>query len=95
MENTNTRFVNILRFLALAQMGFGCAALIAHSFAPDSQHLVANWFWLLTAGAVVPPWWASRRDRGWRVKSPFYRISDDCDLLERVERLEQRVTSSS
>ena len=92
MENTNTRFVNILRFLALAQMGFGCAALIAHTLAPNSHHLA---FWLLTAGAVVPPWWASRRDRGWRVKSPFYRISDDCDLLERVERLEQRVTSSS
>ena len=91
MENTNTRFVNFLRFLALAQVGFGCAVLIAHTFASDSQHLATNWFWLLTAGIVVPPWWASRRDRGWRVKSPFYRISDDCDLLERVERLEERV----
>ena len=91
MENTNTRFVNFLRFLALAQVGFGCAVLIAHTFASASQHLATNWFWLLTAGAVVPPWWASRRDRGWRVKSPFYRISDDCDLLERVERLEERV----
>ena len=95
MENTNTRFVNFLRFLALAYGGFHCASVICMAFAGDTTWTGTPWELLLWAGVVVPPWWASRRDRGWRVKSPFYRISDDCDLLERVERLEQRVTSSS
>ena len=92
METANSRFVNTLRYFALAYSGIQCASFICLVFAGDTIWTGTPWeFWLLSAGAVVPPWWASRRDRGWRVKSPFYRISDDCDLLERVERLEERV----
>ena len=103
METANSGFVNTLRYFALSYGGFQCALFICMAGAYRDTHWSAPtgtaWeFWLLAVGAVVPPFWASRRDRGWRVKSPFYRISDDCDLLERVERLEQleqRVTSSS
>ena len=96
MERDNTRFVNCLRYFALSYGGWQCAAWVCLLFVPDSRYLATNIeLVLFPIGVVVPPLWVALRDRGWRMKSPFYRVSDDLDLAPRVERLEQRVSSFS
>jgi len=94
---TNSRIVNTLRYLALSCGGYVAAAWFSSLFVPDYPYAAmnTNWDLVLWAGLLVPPFWASRRDRGWRMKTPFYRVSDDLDLAQRVERLEQRDSSSS
>ena len=91
----NTRFVNCLRYLVLSLGGSLGVLLICMVVAPGGTWVGTPLELLYLPGVVLPPFWASRRDRGWRIKSPFYRISDDRDLRERVERLEQRVASSA
>ena len=86
----NNRIVNTLRYLVLAYGGFLAASLICMAIAPDTMWTGTPLEFFLWVGVALPPFWASRRDRGWRMKSPFYRISDDLDLAQRVQRLEQR-----
>ena len=95
MEITKSRFVSTLRYLVLSYGGFLVASLICMAIAPDTMWTGTPLEFFLLAGVAVPPFWASRRDRGWRMKTPFYRVSDDLDLAQQVERLEQRVSSSS
>ena len=86
MERKNTRFVNCLRYFALSYGGWQCAAAVCVFFVPDSRYLATNIeLVLLPIGVVVPPLWIALRDRGWRIKSPFYRVSDDLDFLQRIE----------
>ena len=94
MKKVDRWFVNCLRYFALSYAGWQCAAVVcvlfAPIFVPDSRHLTANIeLVLFPIGVLVPPLWVAFRDRGWRMKAPFYRISDEADLLKRVERLER------
>ena len=90
----NSRIVKALRYLTLSYGGYCAAALLLTVFVPHAP-AGSNWELVIWAGILVPPFWANRRDHGWRMKSPFYRVSDDLDLAQRVERLEQSVSSSS
>ena len=90
MEKIDRLLVNTLRHLVLSYGGFHGASLICVAIAPDTTWTGTPLEFFLWVGVALPPFWASRRDRGWRMKSPFYRISDETDLVKRVERLEQR-----
>lgn len=90
MEKIDRWLVNTLRHVVLSYGGFHGASLICMAIAPDTMWTGTPLEFFLWVGVALPPFWASRRDRGWRMKPPFYRISDETDLVKRVERLEQR-----
>ena len=90
MEKIDRWLVNTLRHVVFSYGGFHGASLICMAIAPDTMWTGTPLEFFLWVGVALPPFWASRRDRGWRMKSPFYRISDETDLVKRVERLEQR-----
>ena len=96
MEITKSRFVNILRHVVLIYGGSVLWGFVWKSFDPAFYAGLVlpdestSWKHIFVAGIFVPSFLTCCHDRGWRMKSPFYRISDETDLLKRVERLEQR-----
>ena len=96
METTNSSFVNALRHVVLIYGGSVLSGFIWKSFDPVFSAWLGlpdeptSWKHIFCAGIFVPSFLTCCYDRGWRMKSPFYRISDETDLVKRVERLEQR-----
>ncbi len=101
MEKINRWFVNTLRHVVLIYGGSVLWGFVVAFFDPDFYATLmylpstvpyepSGWKQLHVLGMFIPSFLTCCHDRGWRMKSPFYRISDETDLLKRVERLEQR-----
>ena len=89
MKKVDRWFVNCLRYFALSYAGWQCAAVVCVLFVPGSRYLTANIeLVLFPIGVVVPPLWIAFRDRGWRMKAPFYRSCDEIDLVEELAQLD-------